>query len=318
MSIVFSGKTELIRATKNLSIIFIICGASALINPYGYEILIFPFSLVGNKYIMDNVNEWLSPNFHENMKYEYTLLLLLVLIGASASRLTAVEGLLILAFTHMSLYSVRYVPLFGIIVSPLIARRAEEILKKLDYKSYVRFFKRVSENTAKTDSMVKGHLLSVLSVIFVIYLSLSGKLQYSFDREKLPVDAVQFMKKERIIGNMFNNDEFGDYIIYSSWPEYKVFFDGRSDMYGVERMREYFKIIRVEDSFEKVLKKYDINMIVFGSESQLSKYLLLGDNWRLIYTDKVANIFLKNTEMNKELIEKYRHVKPITGKSGEI
>jgi hypothetical protein len=119
------------------------------------------------------------------------------------------------------------------------------------------------------------------------------------------------MKKEKITGNMFNNDEFGDYIIYAAWPEYKVFFDGRSDMYGIERMKEYFKVVKIENGWDKVLAKYDINWIIYGANSPLSHFLIERDDWKLVYADKVANIFVRNTPENKPLINKYPDVKPV-------
>ena len=50
---------------------------------------------------------------------------------------------------------------------------------------------------------------------------------------------------------MFNNDEFGDYIIYSAWPKYKAFIDGRTDMYGAAHVKKYLKISQAEDGLGK-------------------------------------------------------------------
>ncbi len=85
-------------------------------------------------------------------------------------------------------------------------------------------------------------------------------------RNKLPVDAVEFFQKEKLAGNMFNNDEFGDYIIYAAWPEYKVFFDGRSDMYGEKIGNEYLKVTQIKSGWEDVLKKYNVNWIIFHTK----------------------------------------------------
>jgi hypothetical protein len=141
-----------------------------------------------------------------------------------------------------------------------------------------------------------------------------GTIDYSFDQESKPVAAVDFLKTERINGNMFNNDEFGDYIIYAAWPEYRVFFDGRSDMYGTEKMKEYFKISQIEPGFDDVIDKYDITWIFFDSQSALSQYLLIRDDWSLIYSDNVANIFLKDSHENSQLTHKYKGVTPFIEK----
>ena len=132
---------------------------------------------------------------------------------------------------------------------------------------------------------------------------------YKFDAKTKPVAAVEFLKKENLKGNMFDNDEFGDYIIYAAWPEYKVFVDGRSDMYGVDIMKEYLKVVSIKPGWEEVLKKYNINWIIYNANSTLSLFLMERDDWKLIYADKVANIFVKDIPENQYLIEKYPDVK---------
>ena len=136
---------------------------------------------------------------------------------------------------------------------------------------------------------------------------------FKFNEKTKPVAAVEFLKKENIQGNMFDNDEFGDYIIYAAWPEYRVFFDGRSDMYGVDIMKEYFKVARVKPGWDEVLQKYNITWIIYNANSALSLFLIERDDWKLIYADKVANIFVKDIPENQYLIEKYPDVKLVVG-----
>ena len=127
----------------------------------------------------------------------------------------------------------------------------------------------------------------------------------------MPVDAVQFLKKERIEGKVFNHDGFGSYIIYEAWPEYEVFYDGR-DMYGKERTEEYLKVADVGRGWKDVLKKYDMTWIIYNNESTLSNVLLETDEWQLIYSDQIANIFVKKTPENQPLIRRYPNVKPVS------
>jgi hypothetical protein len=302
------------RASNQMKILlmfFSFCLLAALLNPQGYKILLFPFTLTTNKFIMDNVSEWLSPNFHTDLRYEYMLLLMIFVFGISILKLTAIETTLVILFTHMSLFSARYVPLYAIILSPILGRQIDHLIMNLRDRKLVKRLLSISDRAAMTDLKTKGYLWSFITVLALIILVVTGKVHYAFDKEKLPVDAVQFMKKEKITGNMFNNDEFGDYIIYAAWPEYKVFFDGRSDMYGVKRMKEYIKVVRIEQGWDEVFKKYNINWMIYNANSSLSRFLLERDDWKLIYADKVANIFVKRTPENQTLIEKYSNIQPV-------
>jgi hypothetical protein len=104
---------------------------------------------------------------------------------------------------------------------------------------------------------------------------------------------------------MFNNDEIGDYVIYGLYPRYKVFMDGRSDMYGEPILKEYLKVSAIETGWKDVLDKYDINYIFFYTNSVLARHLLTDDGWKRIYVDNVASIFLRNSPWNAKSIARF-------------
>jgi len=304
-------RQDKIKKVKTLSLFFFVCMLVTLLNPKGYEILLFPFKIISNKFLMNNVSEFFPPNFHENLRYEYMLLLMVLVFGVSIVRLNAIDLMLVLIFTHMSLYSARYIPLYAIILSPILGRQIDKLLHEFRERRLIKRVLAISDRTAKTDSTAKYFIWSIVMVLLIAFMVFTGKLQYEFNRKNLPVDAVQFMQREKIAGNMFNNDEFGDYIIYAAWPDYKVFFDGRSDMYGEKIGNEYLKITQIKSGWEDVLKKYDINWIIFHTKWSLSSVLIEKNEWKLIYSDKVANIFVRSIPENQPLIDKYPDVKPV-------
>ncbi len=297
------------KKIRMLGLIIIACLFVSLINPYGYRILLFPFNLVSNKYIMDHVAEFLSPNFHATFvkPFEFLLLFILAIFVFSKNRLNIIELAMILLFTHMSLYSARYIPLFSIIAAPILLKPLNSILEQSNGK-FAEFFKKKSENISIIDKSAKGYLWPFMALILVVIFVKGGKIDYKFDETKMPVAAVEFMKKEHLQGNMFDDDEFGDYIIYSAWPEYKVFVDGRSDMYGVDIIKEFIKVVRVKHGWDEILEKYNIKWIIYNANTALSLFLMERDDWKLIYADKVANIFVKNIPENQYLVEKYPDV----------
>jgi hypothetical protein len=309
-------KNNFKKKVKLLGLTTAVCLFVSLINPFGYQILLFPFKLVSNKFIMDHVGEFLSPNFHEFMPFKYLLLLMLAIFAISKRKINIIELLLILAFTNMSLYSVRYIPLFGIISAPILLRQFRPILNQSDGRLAI-FIKKRSESISATDASAKGYLWPALSVVLVVILAANGTIEFEFNAKTKPVAAVEFMKIENLQGNMFNNDEFGDYIIYDSWPKYKVFVDGRSDMYGVDIMKEYLNVIRINPDWNEIVNKYNFNWIIYNANSSLSMFLMERDDWKLIYADKVANIFVKNIPENQHWIQKYPDVELVIEEDDE-
>ncbi|MHC1697405.1 MAG: hypothetical protein AB9919_04920 [Geobacteraceae bacterium] len=297
-------KAEALQRTKHLLVTAAICVPVACINPYGYHILLFPFTLVSNKLIMDNIAEFMSPNFHEPSPFKYLLLLLIVVLAASRKRLAFKDLLLVLVFLNMSLYSVRYITLFAIIAAPILVRQTDILLHDSQGR-FLDIVKKRARSIAEIDGSAGGILWPVLAVLAIAAAVSLGAIHYQFDPKTKPVAAVRFLEKANLTGNVFNNDEFGDYLIYACWPRYKVFFDGRSDMYGTDRLKEYLRIRSFKKGWETTLNKYKINWIFFDTDSGLVRFLKERKDWVLIYEDKVASIFIRNTGENKMIIEHY-------------
>jgi hypothetical protein len=316
MTIAGAEKALHLDKAKALALTASLCIVAALINPFGYHILLFPFNVVSNKYLMDHVNEFLSPNFHESLPFKYLFLYTIMVIAVSRKRLNFIEIALILFFTNMALFAVRYVTLFALISAPIILRKSDSILDESS-SGIFDFLKRRGTGIASVDDSSRGYIWPIAGILAVVIIGMSGRLEYKFDAKIKPVAAVEFLKKERIPGHMFNNDEFGDYIIYAAWPQYKVFFDGRSDMYGVDQMKDYYEVAGFDTGWEKILDKYGISWIIYYANSSLSRFLLKDERWRLIYSDKVANIFVKNVPAFSSLINKYKDVKPVVDFSTE-
>jgi hypothetical protein len=289
---------------KAFAVTTAVCLPVACINPYGWHILLFPFNLVSNKLIMDSVTEFMSPNFHEPSPLKYLILLLVTLLALSRERLRLTDLLLVLTFLNMSLFSVRYIPLFAIIAAPILVRHANLLLESSGGRFAARFSKKAG-NIAEVDASSGGIHWPIAAGIVVACFTVTGAVHYGFDPLTKPVAAVGFLEQANLPGNMFCNDEFGDYVIYAAWPRYKVFFDGRSDMYGTDRLKEYIKVTNFEDGWEKVLEKYRINWIFFNTESRFSRFLVERKDWTLIYRDKVASIFIRNTEPNSTITKRY-------------
>ena len=156
----------------------------------------------------------------------------------------------------------------------------------------------------KIDASSKGYAIPL--VVLIVFTALAtGKISVRFPEKTAPKAAIDFLRANPIRGNMFNNDEIGDWTIYWLYPRYKVFIDGRLDMYGEPIIKEYFQVTDIKPGWKDVLYKYDINYIFYYTDSVLVRHLSTDAGWRRIYTDNVASIFLRNTPENAETIARY-------------
>ena len=185
------------------------CLIASLCNPNGYHILLFPFRLVSEGFVMDHVSEFLSPNFHERLPFKYLLLLLIAIFGVSRKRIESTDLVLVLIFTNMALYSARFIPLFALIMAPILTRQSARGGGDAGGR-WEQFYRRRSENIAALDGCSAGYFWPVAAVIVVAVAAGSGRVHHAFDAKAKPVAAVDFLLREKIPGNMFDNDEFGD------------------------------------------------------------------------------------------------------------
>jgi hypothetical protein len=302
-----SKSLEHIDKAKRLALAFIATLVACLINPNGAEILWFPFRVTSDRFIMDRVIEFLSPNFHDTLPFKYMLLATIGALALSRSALNLIEVTLVLLLSYMALYSARHMSLFAIVVAPILLRSLENILRGFPDR-YFQIYQRRVANLLAIEANGRRYVWPLAGVILIIGLGMAGTIQYGFSDKKFPVAAVDFLKKEPVAGNMFSSDEFGDYLIFTAWPAYRVFMDGRSDMYGEKYGRDYLRVANAQRGWKEVFEKYNITWVLFDTESPLTAALQEQADWQPIYSDRTATLFLKNVPAHASLLQKYASV----------
>lgn len=212
--------------------------------------------------------------------------------------------LLIFFLALLALKSTRYIPFLVFIATPSIAEiwggYFDKVLKRAE-----RFYIPV--------------LLIFVVAIFLVsssirYTALKGDVVFPFF---YPAGAVNFIKTERPECEIFNDLTLGGYLIWSLYPDYKVFIDGR----GLFQSMQVSYLKAHSGSVEKVngipawkaiFGAHKINTVlvpgsnvVAGGFTRLVRRLVEDNEWNLVFIDKEALLFIKNTEKNKEIIRKY-------------
>ena len=190
----------------------------------------------------------------------------------------------------------------------LLLKSGEDVVNRLP-DSCLRFYRQRNLNLQAIDQNLTGWLWPSVAIALSCFLAIAGVLRYEFDRKVFPVAAVAFLQRENIPGNMFNNDEFGDYMIFAIWPKYRVFMDGRSDMYGEKYGNAYLKLANALPGWKEILAQYRIDWIVFDTRSPLTSVLVEQGDWQPIYSDQIATIFLKKNVTNRSILARYQNVK---------
>ena len=140
-------------------------------------------------------------------------------------------------------------------------------------------------------------LLAVLVAAGVkAYLPLRTEINVEAERNKLPADAIEWIQEQRPTGPMFNSYNWGGYLIWRLWPDYLVFVDGRTDLFGDELLSQYLQVHFARPGFQKVLDDYGVNFVLTETAGFTANFLALDEAWTLAYTDQVAAIYVRGAE----------------------
>jgi hypothetical protein len=88
---------------------------------------------------------------------------------------------------------------------------------------------------------------------------------------------------------VFSSDSYGGYVIYRFNGARKVFFDGRSDFYGADFMKDYMVLSTARPGWKDLVRRYGFTHALLPEDSAL-KAALLDLGWKVLYQDKTATL----------------------------
>jgi hypothetical protein len=317
--------------TRRELTIFYIATIAALgfsfVNPTGWEAFAIAFSSKYKPFIQ-GIQEYdsLFVIYKERLSsinYWHVALIVLfpVVLIIRNRRLDFTHIILLSVLLIMTVSAMRFEDYYGIIAVMIIGREVDVWLKDL-------FRTRFSEQRyAKLLNWLT--IASLFSLIFLIVGTTFKSPGFALARDySVPEKAVDFIEKNRLKGNIFNDFGYGGYLTWRLYPREKTFIDSRALNYNV--MTEFGWIVRAVDSiyrkepsptkgplWERLLSHYNINLMflclhdVHGTVLPIIFKLSESDKWASVYCDPISIIFVKNNEQNRHVIERFRLSKEV-------
>jgi hypothetical protein len=269
---------------------------------------LYPFRTVGIGVLRDFIQEWQSPNFHLAWQQPFILLLLLTVLGLTRSgrRADFTDLALLAVWTILALLAGRNIAIFALVAVPIFVRygtvawqRQLEDWREVDWARPLLEAASRPLGGGRILGIVNWVLLALitLAALVKIYLPLAPGAVEKATRASLPVDAVAFVQSQRPPGPMFNSYNWGGYLLFTLWPDYPVFVDGRTDLYDDEFLREYLSIYVADDGWQELLDKHKIQLIIVEADSILAKFLRIDPVWREAYRDEMAVVYTRNATL---------------------
>jgi hypothetical protein len=302
------GKIWVGRRVSALTWIGVLSMAATFANPYGWRLHVHIYRYLSNRFLMDHIDEFQSPNFHYVAQKCFAGLLLLTLVALAAkAREVKVSDLLIVAFAAYSgLYASRNIPvsslLLILIIGPWLSDAVRRCADRLGGRRGTAhlltrpamFMRRMKE----FDLRLRGHLWPIAAILLSGWIvAHGGKLgatplmHAQFDAKRFPVAAVNYIEKEGVQGPVLSPDYWGGYFIYRLYPRAKVVIDDRHDFYGEVFLKSYLKMVHLEPGWQEFLQQHPAQFVVIPKGSALDNLLSEKPGWKRVYGDDVAEVF---------------------------
>jgi len=221
---------------------------------------------------------------------------------------------ILLLFFYLSLTAYRNIPFFIITVIPLFANGLDVI--------FVFLKKRFAGLNKQGWTVFFYGALIVLGGIFYVSIT-TGKfykdLEQGHDSYGLkvnafanPIGAADYLRDHNIKGNGFSDFLVSSYLLWDLRPDFKTFIDLRDlDVFPADFF-EHVNLLEVQpkliENIDKVAHfKY---AVIFRRQFEaLHSYLAANPDWRGVYADPVAAIYIKKDTTNAAIMALFNNVK---------
>jgi hypothetical protein len=301
-------RAEIASWLKQLGLVSVLTLVASFVNPYGYKLHLHIYRYLSDRFLMNHVTEFLSPDFHGVAQQCFAVMLLITIAAlASARRKPGPAHLLvILLAAYSGLYAARNLPvssmLLTLMVAPMLSETVARASDNTAMAPWLRGLLSRVNNFGTRMEKLELHFQDHLWIVFAFVLGLwacmhggrLGSVQLMnayFDDKRFPVEAAEVIARRDIREPIFCPDLWGGYLIYRLYPQTKVLVDDRHDLYGDQFFEDYLKVVFVQPEWSKVLDEKHGNWVLVQKNSSLGTILGLTSGWKLIHEDGTAVLF---------------------------
>ncbi len=256
------------------------CVLATLINPYGWKVYEY-VGVTSSVPSSRRIDEWLPPGMDQLVGKIWVLsvLALLVLFALPRRRPNIREVCLVLCFFPLACSSVRMVNWWLLVCAPIAARLLAGALP--------------AHWTASTESEkpTRGDAVSVAVILIVCAASIPWLDSYNpalilthrNHRTESDLEDVAAQLRERPgDGRIFSRFEWGEYLGWALSPRYKVFMDGRLEIFPDTVWADFTAVTRGRADWEAILARYEVDCLLLdisGIHGDLLPLVEQSPNW---------------------------------------
>lgn len=262
-----------------------------LVNPYGWALHFHLAKYLGDQELLSRVAEFQSFNFHAEGAWQIGALVLAGMTGfvcaAACGQWRRAAVLLLLC--AMGLRSARGLPVLALAGLPLAGGAITAALWRWElWPRWGREAMAYGDRLRTLQAPLHGWALGI-AFLGLTGLAVLGS-RPGFPAAEFPVAAAAHLPAG---GLLLAPDKYGGYLIYRFDGARRVYFDGRSDYYGAEFLKEYVAMIELRAGWEETAAKYGFTHALLPVRYSLIP-ALEKQGWRRRYADATSVLLERN------------------------
>lgn len=249
----------------------------ACIHPYGVEVILAAFRVLGLDQAQAAIVEWRAHDFSRIEAFEIVLLGGFALALGFGIRVPLLRVIVIVGLTHMALAHVRHQTLLAIAGALLLAPA-------------------IAARLAPRPPPIPGRFglagLAALAVAAAATIT-TGALGIARPRDMyIPSAALAAARSAGAAGPVLNDYSFGGWLITQGVP---TFFDGRTELYGGTFVVQTLRALDLSDAdgFLKLLERHRIGWTLLTPGTPAIALLDRLPEWRRVHGDGIAVVHVR-------------------------
>jgi len=279
--------------------------AACLVNPFGIRLVQHAIEQTRSSSPSGTIGEWqptrelllTEPNLALQVFWWLFWLnpaVLVAVLVIQRREFPWAHALVVAAMSVLALHANRFTALYAVVTAPILAHGLAVLRGRFAGKKRSDW----GEATARIVAGITAAYLIFVVVTnrWAIAESRSPKFGVGVDESVVPTRALSVMMKLPAGLNVFNTFLSGGPLIWTGYPQWRPFCDGRANLYGREFVDRYRRAMYDPAEWEKWMRERSVSVafLEYGTadDRPLLQYLVKSRMWDLLYFDHAACIFV--------------------------
>ena len=257
--------------------------------------------------------DWTPTSFALDPIFFYILAVTALVLLLTLKRLRGSDLFLLVGLAVMGLSLIRHIPFFYLAAMIVLPRYLDMIGAWLS--RYLGAGLQLAGKVALAAMAVYG-FWTVYQPLYQIY----GFFNTGLRSWHYPIKATDFLVEHKLAPNLYNTYDWGGYLAWRLYPQYRVFWDGRQN--SAEMFRLGWNVMAGKPDWAAILDQFRVNTILTrsltidtGQKYPLLDRLVADPQWNLVFNAEASMVFVRETGVDRSWLLKHRRPKALVDDS---